>query len=301
MDFVNLVDNIQIHTSKQPSVFADKLEQCKKGATYNDHPAACSSYCISPSKVPESFATQKPIDIRHNYSDRDSPNRPKSFGHCLQENEIDIGQFHRNLVNHEPSRRLQSVLPQIKENTSSPVSFISATRSPGMQVDNQVADQTSSTYLCPTRSVNSSHVLNPPFSRTDELIRRDFADKYGFCQSCGQYPDSHKMSRGVKMITRSTQTYWARIHSIAQVDDTQETTVDPMPSLSWDHLTPMPSPAYLQTVVVGTTRNDDLITQEDERAYGIDTTDEKAVHQDGRDLVYSSHHENDERGAVGGW
>lgn len=295
------VERRDICVSKQPSVFSDKLEQCKKGSTCNDHPAACSSYCILPSKVPQSFATQKPVGIMHNYSDRDSPNCPNSFDQCLQENGIEIGQFHRNIVNHEPSRRLKSVLPQIKENSSSPVSFISATRSPWTHVDNQVDDQTNTTYLCPTRSV-TSHVLNPPISRTDELIRRDFADKYGFCQSCGHLPDSHKMSRGVKMITRSTQTYWGHIHSIAQVDETQETTVDPMPSLSWDHLTPMPSPAYLQTVVVGTTRNDDLITQEGEREYGIgNTTDERAVHQDRRDLVYSSHHENDERGAVGGW
>ncbi|XP_068230906.1 uncharacterized protein [Palaemon carinicauda] len=294
--------NGEICINKQPNVFANNLDQSKKGFICNDHPAACSSYYISPSKGPQPLSSHNPTVIIHDDQNvRGSPNCHAGLNQGLQYEGIEYGQSHRNLFNLDHSRRLETVLPQIRENSSSPVSFAPATRSHWVHADSQVNNQISTAFLQPA-GANTSRAFNPPISKKDELIKRDFADKYGFCQSCGHHPDSHKISRGVKMITRSTQTPWGSVLCVGQVNQTQETTVDPTPSLSWDHLNHSPSPAYLQTVVVETTRDDEIITEEDEGEFrDSNITEERTVLQGRDDVIYSPHLENEERGAVGGW
>ncbi|KAG7163393.1 hypothetical protein Hamer_G004531 [Homarus americanus] len=83
----------------------------------------------------------------------------------------------------------------------------------------------------------------------DRAVARRIALKYGFCQVCGiqKYHNQVSHLAGVSACprkkSRCTQT---------QGDDTQELTHDPTPSLSWDNLTPDPSPALTDTL--GNTR-----------------------------------------------
>ncbi|ROT72943.1 hypothetical protein C7M84_008647 [Penaeus vannamei] len=103
--------------------------------------------------------------------------------------------------------------------------------------------------------------LYPP-AQSDDLEReleRRLALKYGFCVTCGIYTEHQQrfgraLARAAALDrsgrrrkrSRHTQTHWTDWNrNESQADVTQDLAPSSMPSLSWDNLTPDPSPALL--------------------------------------------------------
>lgn len=191
------------------------------------------------------------------------------------------------------------MLPQIRENSLTPPKCDRSTiRSPVMSTDHHGTRSRTSSQRHPASPITSIFPAHQPsVSQRDEIFVRDFSSKYGFCQSCGHHPDVHRMLGGAKMITRSTQTHWKQnFRSVVKRDKTQETTVDPTPSLSWDNLTPAPSPVLIHTHEDSVSGSGLNVGEEGNN----DVRDGKNEEVDHSNVLHSDK-ENIGEGAVGGW
>ncbi|XP_047496108.1 uncharacterized protein LOC125043828 isoform X2 [Penaeus chinensis] len=117
-----------------------------------------------------------------------------------------------------------------------------------------------SNYLGTYLPSSMPHLYPPaPSDAFERELERRLALKYGFCVTCGIYtehqqrfgralarPAEPDRSERRRKRSRHTQTHWVdRDHNESQADVTQDLAPSSMPSLSWDNLTPDPSPALL--------------------------------------------------------
>ncbi|XP_042882754.1 histone-lysine N-methyltransferase 2D-like isoform X2 [Penaeus japonicus] len=117
-----------------------------------------------------------------------------------------------------------------------------------------------SNYLGTYLPSSMPHLYPPaPSDAMERELERRLALKYGFCVTCGIYTEHQQrfelgLARSTEMRrnehrrkrSRHTQTRWTDWNNNEALDDvTQDLALSSMPSLSWDNLTPDPSPALL--------------------------------------------------------
>ncbi|KAK7078824.1 hypothetical protein SK128_013852 [Halocaridina rubra] len=260
---------------------------------FQDQPMACSSSCGSPNLM-----QQRPLptddSVHHHHTSNHRVHCNSSLHHSVPsygnaERDFSCRRKHGNL---ETSRRNVCVLPEIIETSPMHDSTLeSVGRSPIKFAEHHDSRCQSNHRLYPTspNMLPHSSVFSPTTVRCN-LLKRDMSKKYDFCQSCGRHPDI-RTAGSSKRTTRSTQTYWTRRHfSKPRAQKSFDITADPTPSLSWDNLTPAPSPILTlgdtveEYINVGTERRENLNCPEENGAMGIN-------------YVVCE----DEEGAVGGW
>ncbi|XP_071515968.1 uncharacterized protein [Panulirus ornatus] len=104
----------------------------------------------------------------------------------------------------------------------------------------------------PSSLLSTPHNQQGPHVEHDQAVARHLALKYGFCPACG-VQKSLKQPRipgcapyGNQQKSRYTQTEWDDLNS--SINNSLNLTYDPTPSMSWDNLTPDPSPVLTNTL-----------------------------------------------------